>query len=469
MEDAGSGRGSTLTGALARFGAAFSLEDLPETDRHYAKLLALDLFGCALAGLDTAEARLVRHGARALSPGGGPAALWGAGETAAPGTAAMVNGTTAHALELDDFNGVDHSGAVTLPALLAAADAGGEADGRRVLEGMVFGYEVGRRLLDGAGGYRRHNAAGWHTTGTLGSYAAAAAVAKFLGLEERRMVWALGIAGSFTGGTWAFNEDGAMSKRYHAGAAAQTGLQAAFLAREGFTGPAAVLEAERGGYFPLYGAGMTPAARAAAEGLGRDFRIGWAGIKVYACCRGIHSALDVALDFRRKHGLRAEEIEGVRVLCTPVQKGQLGLAAPKTRIEAQFSLPYSVAVALLHGEAGHEFFTEKWIGDPEIEGLAARVALEADESRLLEEEPVLTVRTRDGRAFTGQQPIPIGDPANPVPEADIRAKYRTLACRHLAPDTAARLEEAVLALDRPGRLAEIRAILAARAEALGGE
>ncbi len=465
MDGAGTAQAAaTLSGALARFGAAFSLDDVPEDDRHYAKLLALDLFGCALAGLDTQEARLARRAARALSPGGGDAALWGAGEGAHPGTAAMVNGTTAHALELDDFHGVDHSGAVTLPALLAAADAGGEADGRRVLEGMVFGYEVGRRLLDGAGGYRRHNATGWHTTGTLGSYAAAAAVAKLLGLDEQRMLWALGIAGSFTGGSWAFSEDGAMSKRYHAGAAAQTGLQAAFLAREGFTGPAAVLEAERGGYFPLYGEGMTPAARAAADGLGRDFRIGWAGVKVYACCRGIHSALDVALGFRREHGLRAEDIESVHVLCTPVQKGQLGLSLPRTRIEAQFSLPYSTAVAFLHGEAGYEFFTGTWIGDPEIEALAARVALEADGSRSLEEEPVLTLRMRDGRVFTGQQPVPIGDPANPVPEADIRAKYRALAGRHLAPGTVRRLEEAVLALDRPGRLAVVRAILAEQAE-----
>ena len=434
MDGAGRAQAAgTLTGELARFGAAFSLDDVPEDDRHYAKLLALDLLGCALAGLDTEEARIALRAARALSPGGGNASLWGTGEAAQPGTAAMVNGTAAHALELDDFHGVDHSGAVTVPALMAAADAGGEADGRRFLEGMAFGYEVGRRLLDGAGGYRRHNATGWHTTGTLGSYAAAAAVAKLLRLDEERTVWALGIAGSFTGGTWAFNSDGAMSKRYHAGVAAQMGLQAAFLAREGFTGPVSVLEAERGGYFPLYGEGMTPAARGAAEGLGTDFRIGWAGVKVYACCRGIHSALDVALDFRLRHGLRAEDIESVHALCTPVQKGQLGLGAPRTRIEAQFSLPYSVAVAFLHGEAGYEFFTEKWIGNPEIEALAGKVTLEADESRSLEEEPVLTVRTRDGRVLAGQQPIPIGDPANPVPEADIRAKYRALATRHLSP------------------------------------
>ena len=144
------------------------------------------------------------------------------------------------------------------------------------------------------------------------------------------------------------------------------------------------------------------------------------------------------------------------------RRASSGSESPRTRIEAQFSLPYSVAIAFLHGEAGYEFFTEKWIGNPEIDALARKVTLEADESRSLEEEPVLTVRIRDGRVLAGQQLIPIGDPANPVPEADIRAKYRALATRHLSPETARRLEEAVLALDRPGRLAEVRAILAAR-------
>ena len=97
------------------------------------------------------------------------------------------------------------------------------------------------------------------------------------------------------------------------------------------------------------------------------------------------------------------------------------------------------------------------------------MALEADDRRSLEKEPVLTVRMRDGRAFTGQQPVPIGDPANPVPEADIRAKYRALATRHLAPETAHRLEEAVLALDSPDRLGEVREMLAERAECLSEE
>ncbi len=457
---------STLTGELAAFGASFTLDDVPEDDRHYAKLLILDLLGVAIAGLDTDEARHALRACRALSPGGGRASLWCTGETAAPGTAALFNGICAHTLELDDFLGIDHSGAVVVPALMAAAEIEPGRDGRRFLEGMVFGYEVGRRLLDGAGGYRRHNATGWHTTGTLGPYAAAAAVGKFLGLSAEQTVWALGIAGSFTGGTWAFNRDGAMSKRYHTGVAAELGLQACLLAREGFTGPVSVLEAERGGYFRLYGSGMTPEARRLTDGLGTDWRIRWAGVKVYACCRGIHSALDVVLDLRQRHRLTGGDIERITVLCTPVQNSQLGLTLPKTRIEAQFSLPYSVATAIIHGEAGYEFFTGKWIGNPGIEALAAKVTLKAIEDRSLEEEPELIVETGDGRVFRGQQKVALGDPANPVPEDAIRAKFRALSTGRLSPETADRLEDHVLSIDRPGSLAGIEDVLGTPTESL---
>jgi len=364
---------TSLTQKLARFGVDLSLDTIPAKDLHYAKLLTLDLIGVAIAGLETKEAKSALNACRILGGENGPSSLWGTGIRSAPGTAALFNGICAHALELDDFMGIDHSGAVVVPALLAAADCEGGIEGDRFIEGMIFGYEVGRRILDGAGGYRLHNSAGWHTTGTLGSFAAAAAVGKFLNLEEKKIVWALGLAGSFTGGTWAFNNDGAMSKRYHAGIAAETGLKAAYLSRAGFTGPNSILETEWGGYFNLYGSGLTPEAEGMADNLGEDLRISWAGIRVYACCRGIHSAIDAALEIRDKHDLRAEEIDSIIVNCTSVQKKQLGCALPSTRLEAQFSLPYSVAVAFIHGEAGYNFFTSKWINNEAIKNSRKRL------------------------------------------------------------------------------------------------
>jgi len=144
--------------------------------------------------------------------------------------------------------------------VLASLEDGADA-GRRVLEAMIVGYDVALRVLEAAGGYRAHNGQGWHSTGTCGSFGAAAAAARALGLDAERTAWALGLAGSFTGGTWAFLDDGSMSKRYHPGRAAETGVLAAALARAGFTGPTRVFEAEWGGFLKTYAAGRArPAA-----------------------------------------------------------------------------------------------------------------------------------------------------------------------------------------------------------------
>ncbi|MBT6275500.1 MAG: MmgE/PrpD family protein [Chromatiales bacterium] len=448
----------TLTQQFADFGARLSIADVPAETLHYAKLLTLDLLGVAIGGLETEEATVAMRACRALSNKGGNSSLWRTGVKSSPAMAAMFNGTVAHALELDDFHGIDHSGAVIVPALMACADDHPEHTGEDFLLGMVFGYEVGRRILDGAGGYRAHNKEGWHTTGTLGGFAAAAAVGKFLRLPTDELAHALGIAGSYTGGTWAFNVDGAMSKRYHCGISSQCGLQAAYLARAGMSGPASVLEADRGGYFNLYADGMTAAACSSADDLGSDFRIQWAGVKAYACCRGIHSALDVVLGLRDE-GLTAASIDQIDVVCTAVQAAQLGRHDPATRLEAQFSLPYSVAVALLHGEAGYDLFTEQWLGNNDIATLDAKIVLRVDESRSIESEPTVTVTTHNGRSTTRQVAKALGDPSNPVPEPAVIAKYAGLAGRQISEDDISALRDAVMTLQVDGQLSVVRTLL----------
>jgi len=448
----------TLTQRFADFGAHLCITEVPAETLHYAKLLTLDLLGVAIGGLETEEAAVTMRACRALSNEGGNSSLWRTGVKSSPAMAAMFNGTVAHALELDDFHGIDHSGAVIVPALMACADDHPQHTGEDFLLGMVFGYEVGRRVLDGAGGYRAHNKEGWHTTGTLGGFAAAAAVGKFLRLPADQLAHALGIAGSYTGGTWAFNVDGAMSKRYHCGISSQCGLQAAYLARAGMSGPASVLEAERGGYFNLYAHGMTSAARASADELGRDFRIQWAGVKAYACCRGIHSALDVILSLR-DGGLTATSVDHIDVVCTAVQAAQLGRHDPATRLEAQFSLPYSVAVALLHGEAGYDLFTERWLGNKDITALDAKIILRVDEARSIESEPTVTVTTLNGQSTTRQVAKALGDPSNPVPQSAVMAKYAGLAGRQVSDAEVSALRDAVLSLELDGQLSAVRTLL----------
>jgi len=236
--------GITLSERLANFVSALRYEDLPPQVVARAKSALLDTLGAGLAGCRTSEVARVIASVRDCGRGG-TATIWGTDVRSGVTGAALINGTMAHSRELDDYGGCGHSGAVVVPAALAAGEH--EAvSGRTLLTALVAGYDLAARVTEAAGGYRPHNARGWHSTGTCGSFGAAAAAAKCLGLDAAGTAAALGIAGSYTGGLWAFIVDGAMTKRLHPGKAAENGVFAAHLARHGFTGPAEILDAEWG-------------------------------------------------------------------------------------------------------------------------------------------------------------------------------------------------------------------------------
>ncbi len=455
--DAGDMAGS-MSEELAYFSVSLNLANTPPEVIQYAKILVLDLLGAALAGVETEEGRAIRKAARWFGPKQGSARLWGTARRSSPATAALVNGTVAHAQELDDFGGADHSGAVVIPAVVAVCEGSALLDGTRFLEAVVVGYEIAFRVLDAAGGYRLHNNRGWHSTGTCGSFGAAAAAAKILDLGVQETKWALGLAGSFTGGTWAFLVDGAMSKRYHPGRAAEIGVTSAYLARAGFIGPSQVFEAPWGGFFPTYAPDTARPAQLLAD-LGHDFRILKSGIKPYACCRGAHCALDAILALKREDGLTSEQVSRIRVRCIPDNLRTLGVKQPQTRLAAQMSLPYSMAVALRTGRAMLEEYEEPWFSDPTIRHLAEVIDLEGDPSLPNESAPYVTVETVDGRRLTSHVPVGRGDPQNPLSTSEVIAKYDSLARRLLDGERAEALKAAVLAIEEPGRLAEALRLL----------
>ena len=215
--------------------------------------------------------------------------------------------------------------------MLAVAEAEGITDGSAALAAMIAGYDVALRVLDAMGGYRAHNnGGGWHSTGTCGSFGAAAAAARMLGLDAERTTWALGIAGSFTGGIWAYLADGAMSKRYHPGRAAEIGVTAAYMARAGFTGPTRVLDAPWGGFLATYGNGNERPGELTRD-LADPYRIMRSGIKPYAACRGLHSALDVVLGMRYEHGFGAADVSVVEIGCSRANMQSLADTDPRTR------------------------------------------------------------------------------------------------------------------------------------------
>jgi 2-methylcitrate dehydratase PrpD len=440
---------TSLSAHLAEFAASLTLRQVPPDVVAHAKLLTLDTLGAALAGVPTLEGRAAIGAVRWLAiQDGGPCTVWGTPVRTTRTAAALVNGITAHAQELDDFGGCDHSGAVVVPAVLAACE-GRAVPGTQILEAIIVGYDVALRVLEAAGGYRAHNGRGWHSTGTCGSFGAAAAVARVLNLDVPRTVSALGIAGSFTGGTWAFLADGAMSKRYHPGRAAETGVVAGFLAQEEFTGPARVFEAEWGGFLPTYAPDSAEPERL-TKALGTEFKIMRSGVKPYACCRGAHSTLDAVLDIRRRQSLTPADIAGVTIRCTSADMQMLGDGEPKTRLAAQMSLPYSVVVALIAGRASLTEYEDRWLTNPEVRALMTQVDMRLDPALSTGSEPYVTIATRDGQTYMGHVEFGRGAPENPLTAEEVVAKYEDLAVRSLPPGSVRAVEDAVMALEQAG-------------------
>lgn len=412
---------------------------------HGAKRILLDTLAAMLAGVSTEEVQIVCRAVQEWG-GAGDSPVWGTAYRFSAPDATLVNGTAAHAREVDDFGGCGHSGAVVVPAVLAAAPAR-EISGKDILTSIVAGYEVAVRATDAVGGYKQHNADGWHSTGTAGAFGAAAAAARMLGLDQTKTTSTLGLAGTYTGGVWAFIVDGAMSKRLHAGKAAQTGLVAAQLAAQGFTGPGAIFEDTWGSFLNTY-ASETADPEALLQDLGQNWNgLFRSGFKPYACCRGIHSSLDAAFNLKEKHGIQPEDIEQIIVRGSEQTVRQLGKVNVETILDAQFSIPYSLALVFIVGRASLDEYEGHWLYDAGIKDFARRVHVVADRNRALTEEPAVEIHLSDGSVVMDSVAIARGDSRNPMSDAELQQKFNRLASRRLKPDRLEKVSELVWHLE----------------------
>lgn len=421
--------------------------DLPVSTVHKAKLHLLDTLGAGLAGSASPEAQRVWRGL-GLRTYAGRSAVWGMPHDVSARSAGFINGVSAHALELDDSGGCDHSGAVVVPAALAILPELAEAvSGQRLLTAIVMGYEIGRRVLEAAGGYEVHNGLGWHSTGTCGVFGAAATAGLLLDLDPPRLQQALGISCSFAGGTWAFIHDGSQTKKLHPGRAAEGGLTAALLAANGFTGPAEIFEADAwGSFFKTYSPGGA-APQLLTEGFGEKWRLDRCSIKPYATCRGTHSAIDAVRQLRSALHLKVEEIAAIEVEMSSFQFGMCGGKAIASRAQAQMSLPYAVAAELQFGKVGPaELESDRW-SLPAIPVWLDRIAVRIDPAMADEDEPAVTLIAKDGRRRRTIVEFPTGSPANPLPDEQVIAKFRELAGPVLSAPQIERIEKAILSLD----------------------
>jgi len=412
----------TVAARYADFAAGLTPEAIPPEAMHCAKRCLLDWWGGTLAGSVEAPATVLRE---ALRPAGGPSRLLPSGDGADPRTAALINGTAAHTVEVDDIYspGQYHPAAPVIAAALAVADLEG-ASGAEFLAGIVAGYEVSNRIARAIvpAHYRW-----WHTTGTVGFFGAAAAAGRILRLDADQIAHALTTAATFAAGLrHAFSSD-AMSKPLHSGRAAEGGVLAALGARAGLTGVADMFEGERG-----FGRAMGENVdwTAAASGLGSEWTITRMTHKPHPCCGHAFAAIDAVQEIVRG-GVAPEEIVAIRVGTYRTGVEVCGNADPATPYEAKFSLPYAVGIAALGRPVDLAAFAPERLNDTELRAMMARVEIVVDPQSEAEfpafRAAKAAITTRDGKIHRFRQPTRLGDPDFPMSDDGLTAKFRMLS------------------------------------------
>lgn len=415
------------TRTLAEFVAGLRFEDVPAPVVEFTKELFLDWVGSALAGKDARAVLGFRAFARAMGPPSGPSEILVERTTSSPLFAAYVNGAASHCVEQDDVhNGsVFHPATVVFPAALAVAQAEGRS-GRDLLLAGIAGYEAGIRIGEFLG--RSHYKV-FHTTGTAGTLAAAAAVAKLLGLDAERTQHALGSAGTQAAGLWEFLRDAADSKQLHTAKAAGDGLLAAYLAREGFTGARRILEGKQG-----MAAGMSTDADPAklTDRLGSRWAITETSYKWHAACRHTHPAADALQELMRRDHLDHEQIAAVTAR---VHQGAIDVLGPVTNPasvhQAKFSMGTVLGLIAVHRSAGLREFEDLALTDPRVAAFRERVRMvldpEVDGAYPQRWIGKVEVRTVDGRTLSARVDVPKGDPGNSLTRAELEDKAARLA------------------------------------------
>ncbi len=417
--------------ALVDFALGLDAAALPPAVVEAAGRSITDWLGTAIRGaaepLADAVAAVI-----AATGGEAQATVVGRGARTSALLAALANGAQSHALDFDDTHlpSIVHGAAPVAPVALALGEWR-RATGADVLAAFVAGFEVETRIGRVIG--RKLADRGWHVTGLLGHFGAATAAGKLLGLDHARLAQALGIAGTQAAGLEA--SFGTMSKPLHPGKAAMNGLLAALLAREGFTGPVAVLDAPTG--LPGTFLGVTGMDRA-AEGLGKRFEIVDNSTKFYAACHLTHATIDAGRAIRARLDLSPDAVESVRCHVNPLVLKVANQTAPRTGLEAKFSVAYCAATALVRGEAGEAQFAEASVADAGVARVMSRVTPEADPS-LRVDAARMTLRLADGRVLEEHIAAARGTPDNPLTRDEVEAKFQRLAGVVLPAERVARL------------------------------
>ncbi|MDP1535768.1 MAG: MmgE/PrpD family protein [Burkholderiales bacterium] len=425
-----SAKAETAARTLATYAAGLRYEDIPAAARERARQCIIDTTGAALFGSRLPWSRIVAGHARNCG-GNGASRVIGTDLKVAPPAAALANGVCAHAFELDGLRkpsaGV-HPGAILLPAALAVAEQQ-SASGRELLTAFVAGAEVMFRI--GLAAKQSTESLGFHAPGINGPYGSAIVAGKLLGLNADQMTQALGIAGSLGGGLLAFAKagNGAMVKRLHMGRAAEAGVVAALLARDGYAGPDTVLEG-RYGYLEAYC--RDGDAAQFTRDLGTHFDIVHACLKRYACHITAHTPVQSLQELRAEHGFGGDDVAALTIFARHKILSHHDIREPRDVAGAQYSVPFCAAIALYHDVNDPLAFSETALSDAKVRALALKlkvVEMDHDEKGGAWATRV-KLELQDGRRYERFAEEFKGTPASPLSAEELQTKFMRMAGAH---------------------------------------
>ncbi|MFC1824113.1 MmgE/PrpD family protein [Thermodesulfobacteriota bacterium] len=418
---------------LAEMAVNLRYNELPEEARKHAANLLLDLLGSMIGSKKIESSQMAANLALEL---GGPeeSDVVGYPQKVSTTNAAFANAIQGYAFDYtDDHNESNcHPSVASIPASLALGQKL-HATGKEIIEAIALGNEVVCRL--GASFLGKTYYQGFHPTSTCGVFGAAISAAKLIKLDAQKTVWCLGIAGSQAAGLLEWNAEGSYTKRLQAGHPAMCGLLSAMLAEKGFNGPSTIFEGNTG-FLNAYSLNREYDINQITKDLGNSWEFSKSSIKFYPCCRYSAGHLDACLEIVSKFHPDPESIRNIsirssdftiNILTTPEDRK----LRPKTTVDAQFSMPYQAASALIRGKVDIETFTEKCFTDPQVLELIKKVEWKIDEE-FERRYPAsyscaVTLEMNDGKKYTSVIDDPKGDHRNPMTQEEIEKKFIDLA------------------------------------------
>ena len=444
-------RATAAARTLAEFAVGLRYESIPAAVAERTKAIVIDTIAASAFGAHLPWSKIVVDYVRRTSAPG-EAIVWGTDLRVRAPMAALANGALAHAFELDcayhPSTGA-HSGAGSTTPAVAVAQSTGKS-GKDLITAVVASSEVMYRIANSA--HDSIEKVGFHAPGLVGVFGGAVAAGCLLGLDAERMTNAIGIGGSLCSGLLEFAKGGGgMVKRLHLGRAAEGGVTAAELAREGFTGPPTVLEGKYG-FLNAYCRGAD--ASLLTENLGREWHTLKASIKRYACHNTSHVPVTAVLALRTQHGIAGEDVEAITVASSEKMVSHHDIPEPRDVMMAQYSAPFNVAVAFYRDPQNPRSFSEDSLNDPAIRALARKVKLEAlSDNKGNQKATRITVTLKDGRRLVQQMDDFPGMPTKPLSRDELRQKFMMLTASLPA---AARMFTQLIELESVARVSDIQ-------------